>query len=47
MQFIAPFTGCTIGEYYRDRGEDALIIYDLTKQVFAYRHFAVAAPTRP
>merc|ERR1711916_283437 len=28
MQFIAPFTGCTIGEYYRDRGEDALIIYD-------------------
>jgi len=28
MQFIAPYSGCTIGEYYRDRGQDALIIYD-------------------
>ena len=33
MQFLAPFAGCSMGEYYRDRGEDALIIYDdLTKQ---------------
>ena len=33
MQFLAPFAGCTMGEYYRDRGEDALIIYDdLSKQ---------------
>ena len=42
MQFIAPFTGCTIGEYYRDRGEDALIIYDdLTKQAWAYRQISL------
>ena len=33
MQYLAPFAGCTMGEYYRDRGEDALIIYDdLLKQ---------------
>src|SRR3972149_1041438 len=38
MQFIAPYAGCTMGEYFRDRGEDALIIYDdLTKQAWAYR----------
>ena len=37
MLFLAPFTGCTMGEYYRDRGEDALIVYDdLTKQAWAY-----------
>ena len=42
MQYIAPFTGCTIGEYYRDRGEDALIIYDdLTKQAWAYRQISL------
>jgi F-type H+-transporting ATPase subunit alpha len=42
MQFIAPFSGCTIGEYYRDRGEDALIIYDdLTKQAWAYRQISL------
>ena len=36
MQYLAPFAGCTMGEYYRDRGEDALIIYDdLTKQAWA------------
>ena len=41
-QFIAPFTGCTIGEYYRDRGQDALIIYDdLTKQAWAYRQISL------
>jgi F-type H+-transporting ATPase subunit alpha len=38
MQYIAPYSGCTMGEYFRDRGEDALIIYDdLTKQAWAYR----------
>ena len=42
MQFLAPFAGCTIGEYYRDRGEDALIIYDdLTKQAVAYRQISL------
>src|SRR5690554_1322701 len=42
MQFLAPFAGCTIGEYYRDRGEDALIIYDdLTKQAWAYRQISL------
>jgi len=42
MQFLAPFTGCTMGEYFRDRGEDALIIYDdLTKQAWAYRQISL------
>jgi F-type H+-transporting ATPase subunit alpha len=42
MQFIAPYSGCTIGEYYRDRGQDALIIYDdLTKQAWAYRQISL------
>ena len=42
MQFLAPFAGCTMGEYYRDRGEDALIIYDdLTKQAWAYRQISL------
>ncbi|TVP82290.1 MAG: F0F1 ATP synthase subunit alpha, partial [Puniceicoccaceae bacterium] len=42
MQFLAAFTGCTIGEYYRDRGQDALIIYDdLTKQAWAYRQISL------
>jgi len=42
MQFIAPYSGCTMGEYYRDRGEDALIIYDdLTKQAWAYREISL------
>jgi F-type H+/Na+-transporting ATPase subunit alpha len=42
MQFIAPYSGCTMGEYYRDRGEDALIIYDdLTKQAWAYRQISL------
>ena len=41
-QFLAPFTGCTMGEYYRDRGQDALIIYDdLTKQAWAYRQISL------
>lgn len=42
MQFLAPFAGCSMGEYYRDRGEDALIIYDdLTKQAWAYRQISL------
>ncbi|ACR12790.1 ATP synthase F1, alpha subunit [Teredinibacter turnerae T7901] len=42
MQFLAPFAGCTMGEYYRDRGEDCLIIYDdLTKQAWAYRQISL------
>jgi len=42
MQFLAAFAGCTIGEYYRDRGQDALIIYDdLTKQAWAYRQISL------
>ena len=41
-QFLAPFAGCTMGEYYRDRGQDALIIYDdLTKQAVAYRQISL------
>ncbi len=42
MQFIAPYAGCTMGEFFRDRGEDALIIYDdLTKQAWAYRQVSL------
>ncbi|MBG11081.1 MAG: F0F1 ATP synthase subunit alpha [Gammaproteobacteria bacterium] len=42
MQFIAPYSGSTMGEYYRDRGEDALIVFDdLTKQAIAYRQIAL------
>ncbi len=42
MQYIAPYSGCTLGEYFRDRGEDALIIYDdLTKQAWAYRQVSL------
>lgn len=42
MQFLAPFAGATMGEYFRDRGEDALIIYDdLTKQAWAYRQISL------
>ena len=42
MQFIAPYSGCTMGEYFRDRGRDALIIYDdLTKQAWAYRQVSL------
>lgn len=42
MQFLAAFAGCTMGEYYRDRGQDALIIYDdLTKQAWAYRQISL------
>ena len=42
MQYIAAYSGCTMGEYFRDRGEDALIIYDdLTKQAWAYRQISL------
>ncbi len=42
LQYIAPYAGCTMGEYFRDRGEDALIIYDdLTKQAWAYRQISL------
>ncbi|MDD5391941.1 MAG: F0F1 ATP synthase subunit alpha [Thiothrix sp.] len=42
MQYLAPYAGCTMGEYFRDRGEDALIVYDdLTKQAWAYRQVSL------
>ena len=41
MQYISPYAGCAMGEYFRDRGEDALVIYDdLTKQAWAYRQIS-------
>jgi F-type H+-transporting ATPase subunit alpha len=42
MQYIAPYSGCAMGEFFRDNGEDALIIYDdLTKQAWAYRQISL------
>ena len=42
MQYLAPYAGCSMGEYFRDRGEDALIVYDdLTKQAWAYRQVSL------
>jgi F-type H+-transporting ATPase subunit alpha len=42
LQYLAPYAGCTMGEYFRDRGEDALIIFDdLTKQAWAYRQISL------
>ena len=42
LQYIAPYSGCTMGEYFRDRGQDALIIYDdLSKQAVAYRQISL------
>ena len=42
LQFIAPYSGCAMGEYFRDNGQDALIIYDdLTKQAWAYRQVSL------
>ena len=42
MQYLAAYAGCTMGEYFRDRGMDALIIYDdLTKQAWAYRQISL------
>jgi len=48
MQYIAPYSGCAMGEYFRDRGEDALIIYDdLTKQAWAYRQISLLLKRPP
>ena len=42
MQYLAPYAGCTMGEYFRDRGMNALIVYDdLTKQAWAYRQISL------
>ncbi|WP_158379720.1 F0F1 ATP synthase subunit alpha [Candidatus Williamhamiltonella defendens] len=42
LQYLAPYSGCAIGEYFRDRGEDALIVYDdLSKQAVAYRQISL------
>lgn len=42
MQYLAPYAGSTMGEYFRDRGQDALIVYDdLTKQAWAYRQISL------
>ncbi|NWG39728.1 MAG: F0F1 ATP synthase subunit alpha [Hydrogenophilaceae bacterium] len=42
MQYLAPYAGCAMGEYFRDHGEDALIVYDdLTKQAWAYRQISL------
>ena len=48
MQYIAAYSGCAMGEYFRDRGEDALIIYDdLTKQAWAYRQISLLLRSPP
>jgi F-type H+-transporting ATPase subunit alpha len=48
LQFVAPYAGCAMGEYFRDRGEDALIIYDdLTKQAWAYRQMSLLLKRPP
>jgi F-type H+-transporting ATPase subunit alpha len=48
MQYIAPYSGCTMGEYFRDRGEDALIVYDdLSKQAVAYRQISLLLKRPP
>jgi F-type H+/Na+-transporting ATPase subunit alpha len=48
LQYIAPYAGCTMGEYFRDRGEDALIFYDdLTKQAWAYRQISLLLKRPP
>ncbi|MBE1286576.1 F0F1 ATP synthase subunit alpha [Alteromonas sp. LMIT006] len=48
LQYLAPYSGCTMGEYFRDRGEDALIIYDdLSKQAVAYRQVSLLLKRPP
>jgi F-type H+-transporting ATPase subunit alpha len=48
LQYIAPYAGCAMGEYFRDRGEDALIVYDdLTKQAWAYRQVSLLLKRPP
>ncbi|GJM06513.1 MAG: ATP synthase subunit alpha 2 [marine bacterium B5-7] len=48
LQYVAPYAGCAMGEYFRDRGEDALIVYDdLTKQAWSYRQISLLARRPP
>lgn len=48
LQFIAPYSGCTMGEYFMEKGEDALIVYDdLTKQAWAYRQISLLLKRPP
>ena len=48
LQFLAPYTGCTIGEYYRDNGQHALVIYDdLSKHAVAYRQLSLLLKRPP
>ncbi|HET7675576.1 MAG TPA: F0F1 ATP synthase subunit alpha, partial [Gammaproteobacteria bacterium] len=48
MQYLAPYAGCAMGEYFRDRGQDALIVYDdLTKQAWAYRQISLLLKRPP
>ncbi|AFQ24004.1 F0F1 ATP synthase subunit alpha [Candidatus Portiera aleyrodidarum] len=48
MQYLAPYTGCTMGEYFRDRGKNAVIVYDdLTKQAWAYRQISLLLKRPP
>ncbi|WP_028292076.1 F0F1 ATP synthase subunit alpha [Oceanobacter kriegii] len=48
MQFLAPYSGCAMGEYFLDNGEDALIVYDdLTKQAWAYRQISLLLKRPP
>jgi F-type H+-transporting ATPase subunit alpha len=48
LQYLAPYSGCTMGEYFRDRGEDALIVYDdLSKQAVAYRQISLLLKRPP
>ena len=48
MQYISAYAGCTMGEYFRDKGQDALIIYDdLTKQAYAYRQISLLLKRPP
>ncbi|KXI22719.1 F0F1 ATP synthase subunit alpha [Photobacterium sanguinicancri] len=48
LQYLAPYSGCAMGEYFRDRGEDALIVYDdLSKQAVAYRQISLLLKRPP
>jgi F-type H+/Na+-transporting ATPase subunit alpha len=48
LQYLSPYAGCSMGEYFRDRGQDALIIYDdLTKQAWAYRQISLLSRRPP
>jgi F-type H+-transporting ATPase subunit alpha len=48
MQYLSPYSGCSMGEYFRDKGEDALIVYDdLSKQAVAYRQVSLLLKRPP